>query len=206
MKYSAEDIPAENVEYLCEYSQKLLEQERIELEDYAALAYLKYRIYGFEKKIKVNNVVMDEAQDYSMFQFYILKEILDTDMFTILGDIAQGIHAYRGISDWNRVMEDVFEEESSYKTLVQSYRTTIVMELANEIIKNIDNADLPLAKPVIRHGEKPEVRNYEQERELDLKLLYVAMTRPLHRLYVYQQNDSISVLNKIDDSFYECIE
>jgi DNA helicase-2/ATP-dependent DNA helicase PcrA len=143
LKYSKKEISVNKIEYLCKYSQEILKKNKIELEDYAALAYLKYRIYGFEKKIKVNNVVMDEAQDYSLFQFYVLKEILNTNMFTILGDVAQGIHAYRGISDWNKVIEDVFkEEETSYKTLVQSYRTTIeVMDFANQIIKNINNLD-----------------------------------------------------------------
>ncbi len=213
-------------------------------------------------------------------------------MFTILGDMAQGIHSYRGINDWNRVISDIFgEKETSYRTLVQSYRTTIeVMELANEIIKNIQDANLVLAKPVIRHGEKPEVRNYNNKEklirdlshrikkmkdqkyksialicktleectnlkkrfkkeskmdiniignkndsyeagiaivpsylakglefdvvfivnldekydnsEIDLKLLYVAITRTLHRLYIYQIGGAISVLPKIEGNMY----
>ncbi len=292
LKYSKEDISIDKLEYLCQYSQNLLEENKIELEDYAPLAYLKHKIWGFEKEVTVKNVVMDEAQDYSLFQFYLLKEVLNTNMFTILGDIAQGIHAYRGTNDWNQVIEGVFEGKSSYKTLTQSYRTTIeVMHFANEVIKNLDNEDLVLAKPVIRHGKKPELRNYTQKAELvkalntkineikeknyqsialicktieeskqlkkeleqlsttkikliddkndnyqaglvivpsylakglefdvvfivnldekynlsavDLKLLYVAMTRTLHQLYIYQQNNSISVLDKIDNSFYQ---
>jgi DNA helicase-2/ATP-dependent DNA helicase PcrA len=44
-----------------------------------------------------------------------------------------------------------------------------------------------------------------EESEMGLKLLYVAMTRTLHCLYVYQQNDSITVLDKIDNNFYNNI-
>ncbi len=293
LRYAKENIEIDNIEYVCEYSSELLKKKKIELEDYTALAYLKYRMCGFKKEVKVKNVVIDEAQDYSLFQFYVLKTILNTNMFTILGDVAQGIHSYRGINDWNKVIQGVFgEKETSYRTLVQSYRTTIeVMNLANEVIKNIKDSNLVLSKPVIRHGDKPEVRNYDnesqlidslsnkiheiktegyksialicktakecnnlkkklkksmdmeidvinnkdanyeaglvivpsylakglefdiviivnldekyEENEMDLKLLYVAMTRTLHRLYIYQKNDVISVLNKIDDSFYE---
>ncbi|OCL28583.1 hypothetical protein U472_00505 [Orenia metallireducens] len=294
LKYATVEISKEKLEYLSKYSQELLKKKEVELEDYAPLAYLKHKIWGFDQDIKVNNVVMDEAQDYSLFQFYVLKEILNTNMFTILGDIAQGIHAYRGTNDWNKVMEDVFaKEEISYRTLEQSYRTTIeVMDFANQVIKNINAPNLVLAKPVIRRGQKPQLRNYNQvsnltkdltskiaklkeeyqsialickttkecqqlkeslaklgnlkvklidnkddsyaggvvivpsylakglefdvvvivnlaesytENELDLKLLYVAMTRSLHRLYIYQQTGAISVLDKIDNDFYETL-
>lgn len=283
----------EKIKYLCTYSKDLLAQKKIELEDLAPLAYLKHRIFGFDKKITVNNVVMDEAQDFSLFQFYALREILNTDMFTLLGDLSQGIHSYRAIDNWNEVLEHVFTRgKSNYMTLEQSYRTTIeIMNLANEVIRQYENPNIVLAKPVIRHGKKPQIKSFNSSHELigqlesqvqdlekegfksiaiickttdeclkvkkyldknkkvkahvlkgedetyeagvvivpsylakglefdvvliinfeekyhnhplDIKLLYVAMTRPMHRLYVLHMKDSMPLLEKIGSALYE---
>lgn len=48
---------------------------------------------------------------YITFQLYALKDVLNTSRFTILGDLSQGIYAYRGTSDWQDVIHDVFEED-----------------------------------------------------------------------------------------------
>jgi len=247
---------------------------------------LKHRVIGFDKKIDIDSFVIDEAQDFSVFQFYALKEILNTNKITLLGDIAQGIHSYRGIKNWQEVIDSVFQNKSSYMTLVQSYRTTIeIMELANEVIKKLNDSEIVIAKPVIRHGEKATYKTFNNElllldelqsrieemikeeyksiaiicktkdeclkvkkyldkykevsskvlddkeevyeagvvlvpshlakglefdvvlianideeyleTELDIKLLYVAMTRTLHRLFIYCIEGKISILNDI---------
>ncbi len=291
-RFLSNQVEAKKLKYLCSYAKELLGHKKIELEDLAPLAYLKYRVFGFEKKITINSVVMDEAQDFSLFQFYVLRKILNTNRFTLLGDLSQGIHSYRGISNWNEVLEQVFGKgKSNYMTLEQSYRTTIeIMNVANEIIKQYENPNIVLAKPVIRHGEKPEVKSFdspyeliervesqvqnlekegfksialickttdeclkvkkdldknkkiqayllkgEDERyeagvvivpsylakglefdavlilnldekyldhELDIKLLYVAMTRPMHRLYVFHQKGTMPLLEKVSVGLY----
>ncbi|ABR47221.1 superfamily I DNA helicase [Alkaliphilus metalliredigens QYMF] len=167
-KYGQTMLPAGGAQYLCQQSKALLDKNKIELEDCAPLVYLKYRIFGFKEKLEINSVVIDEAQDFSLFQFYVLKEILNTNMFTLLGDISQGIHSYRGIQNWEDVIEKVFNERKcNYITLVQSYRTTIeVMNLANSVIAKLMNPGVVLAKPVIRHGEKPEIRAFTEKEAL----------------------------------------
>lgn len=292
-KYSNDELPQDKISYLCKLSNDLLNENKIELEDYAPLVYLKHRIFGFKDKIKINSVVIDEAQDFSLFQFYTLKEVLNTNMFTILGDISQGIHSYRGINNWDDVLNNVFDKGSSnYSTLVQSYRTTIeVMNLANEVINKLDNEGIVLAKPVIRHGQKPQSKSFKKElelikcleeeikkqkdegyksiavvcktmeectnlkrafdknnildtkiinekdesyeagvviipsylakglefdvvfitnleeeylmEELDIKLLYVAITRAMHKVYIYHKEGTMPILNNIDTDFYE---
>jgi DNA helicase-2/ATP-dependent DNA helicase PcrA len=150
------------------YSKKILDMQMVELEDLAPLLYLKHRIMGFDNTINIKYVVIDEAQDFSLFQFYVLKKIFNTDFFTILGDLSQGIHSYRSIKDWNMVLDKIFEPDSSrFLKLEQSYRTTIeIMDLANEVIKLIPNDDLILAKPVVRHGEVPEAAGFETNKEV----------------------------------------
>ncbi|MET1012895.1 MAG: 3'-5' exonuclease, partial [Paenisporosarcina sp.] len=93
------------------------------------------------------------VQDYSIFQLAALKEGLDTDMFTMVGDLAQGIHSYRALTSWDPVV-DLFPR-ATYTTLQKSYRTTIeIMEMANTILLQMDE-ELPLVEPVVRHGIPP---------------------------------------------------
>lgn len=176
-KYSPELLEIEKLEHFCNHNLGLAYTKSIELEDYAALVYLKYRLYGFKERITIQSVVIDEAQDFSVFQFYVIKEVLNTEKITLLGDISQGIHSYRGINSWNEVIEQVFTtRKATYISLVQSYRTTIeIMELANKVIGKLQNPEIVMAKPVIRHGDKPTISYYEDKKkvleELAAKLL-----------------------------------
>lgn len=166
--YGKEFLDSEKIREFSEYSLKNFGDKKIELEDLAPLVYLKYKIFGFSKKINVKSVVIDEAQDFSVFEFYTLKTCLETSMFTILGDMSQGIYSYRAIENWDDVINNVFEGKNvSYMTLEQSYRTTIeVMELGNKIIKQLNDSKTVFAKPVIRHGEEPNFIEFENKENL----------------------------------------
>jgi DNA helicase-2/ATP-dependent DNA helicase PcrA len=277
----------EALEYLRTTSLNNFEEGFLELEDTAAIMYIHYLVYGLEDKLSVRHIIIDEAQDYGLFQLYVLKKILGSSSFTILGDLCQGIHSYRGVEDWNEVASKIFsDDEVSLLTLEQSYRTTIeIMNAASEVIKFLDNPMLPPAKPVIRHGEPVQlnvkasindiandikeklstmniegfksaaiicktldeclqlqkqlkplkvnsklisgsekefsggivlipsylvkglefdmviIANASKETyytdELDVKLLYIAMTRPLHRLYMYSLGEPAKMLKHL---------
>ncbi|MBQ0138099.1 MAG: AAA family ATPase [Kurthia sp.] len=133
---------------------KLHEKESWAAEDLAAIYFLFAKIKGIPEQWKMRVVFIDEVQDYSLFQLAALKDALETDMFTMVGDLAQGIHSYRSLTDWQPV-RDLFPR-ASYKTLQKSYRTTIeIMAIANKILREMDE-DLPLVKPVVRHGLAPK--------------------------------------------------
>ena len=67
-------------------------KNKFEHEDLAALMYIRYRLMGIEEQFNLKHIVIDEAQDLSEFQFFILYQILKKNKsMTILGDIAQGI-------------------------------------------------------------------------------------------------------------------
>lgn len=144
-----------------------ISEKELELEDLAPLAYLHNKLYGIDKSARVKYAVIDEAQDFSDFQFFVLREILNTDRFTILGDLSQGIHMYRAVKDWSYLQESVFQEEVNYLTLLQSYRTTIeIMNEANSVLKKAPITGLSMANPVVRHGKKPQIRKHKDERSL----------------------------------------
>lgn len=128
-------------------------KEQWVLEDLAALYYLHAKIKGIADQFKMRVVFIDEVQDYSLFQLAALKAGLETDMFTMVGDLAQGIHSYRSLTEWSPVLE--LFPRANYFTLQKSYRTTIeIMEIANKILAKMDE-DLPLVEPVVRHGNNP---------------------------------------------------
>lgn len=125
-----------------------------ELEDLAPLYYLHAKVKGISDKWKMRVVFIDEVQDYSIFQLAALKEGLGTDMFTMVGDLAQGFHSYRALTSWEPVVE--LFPRTTYTTLQKSYRTTIeIMEMANSILMQMEE-DLPLVEPVVRNGIVPQ--------------------------------------------------
>jgi DNA helicase-2/ATP-dependent DNA helicase PcrA len=128
---------------------------RIEYEDLAPLMYLHFRIKGLDKSLSVRHVVIDEAQDFSMFQFAVLKKVLNCNSFTILGDLSQGIYWYRGTNDWNEVIDSIFKGNCSLLTLTKSYRSTVeIIEQANIVLSKLpSSSESDRAQAVIRHGE-----------------------------------------------------
>ncbi|MCM3239140.1 UvrD-helicase domain-containing protein [Heyndrickxia oleronia] len=153
-KYADGLLDEDKIEFFIHYQMKLMSNGMFEIEDLASLLYLQGKIFGIDQQLRVKNIVIDEAQDYSYFQLFALKSVLETDMFTIVGDLAQGIHSYRGIKDWSIVQNEIFPR-ASYKTLQKSYRTTVeIMEAANQILKLL-KLELPIVEPVVRHGQKP---------------------------------------------------
>lgn len=155
-KYNVDENLAE---FLHQHNADLIAKNRIEFEDLATILYLKHKLFGFEKKEQIKCIVVDEAQDFSSFQIHVLKEVFRTELFTLLGDIAQGIHSYRGTSDWAELGAVFTQRESRFLALEQSYRTTIeIMNAANEVLALSKIPGLVPAKPVVRHGEAPSVK------------------------------------------------
>lgn len=158
-KYAPE-LPPSFINQFCEYNIEILHKKKVDIEDMTPLLYMQHRFFGPCEDLEIRNIVIDEAQDYSVFQVLTLKTVFKTEMLTILGDLAQGIHSYRGVDDWDEI-KNIFNAKCGYLTLEQSYRTTVeIMDEANRIIKLSSIKGLIPAKPVIRHGEKPEYRKF----------------------------------------------
>ena len=127
-----------------------IKNKRIEFEDLASLIYLYYRIYGSKDFSNYRHAVVDEAQDFGEFNFYVLKQLMPKCTFSIFGDLAQSIYQYRGIENWEKVIDTTFEGKCDMKYLKKSYRTTTeIMNSANNLTSHIG---LTPAEPVIRHG------------------------------------------------------
>jgi len=157
-------------ELIARESQSRHKKGTLEAEDLPPLLYLQARLFGLDELPEVKHVVIDEAQDCSLFQLAVMKEALKSDSFTIMGDLHQGILAHKGVTNWENVSA-IFSGATAL-TLEQSYRTTVeIMDAANPVIEKL-YADgtapiVPLAVPVIRHGEAVEYRKISGAGDID---------------------------------------
>ena len=128
---------------------KSLKSRLIENEDIAPIMYIKLKYFGNDEYKDIRCVVVDEAQDFGVFSYYILRHVLSQANFSIFGDLAQGIYSYRAIEKWQDIQDTIFED-SEYLNLRKSYRTSIeIMSEANKISSAINLGE---AKPVIRES------------------------------------------------------
>lgn len=142
------------MQYLKENTLANLKKNEVSFEDLAPIMYIQFKVFGIKDKCKIKHVVIDEAQDYGEFQFDVLKTILNSNSMTILGDIAQGVHYYRGIENWKRFIDVEFNNvKTIYTTLNKTYRTTKeIMDIANLVIDKLPQYEkeyIVLGDPVI---------------------------------------------------------
>ena len=161
----------EVIEYLRQSTLANLSKNEIAFEDLAPIMYLQYKINGIKEKARVKHVVIDEAQDYGEFQFDVLKTILNSNSMTILGDIAQGVHYYRGIENWQRFIDVEFSDvDATYTTLKKTYRTTKeIMDVANMVISKLPDYEkefIVLGEPVIDRKNSINIQGKENMKEL----------------------------------------
>ena len=155
----------EVLSYLKENTLNNLSKNEISFEDLAPLMYIQIRIFGIKEKCKIKHVVIDEAQDYGEFQFDVLKTIINSNSMTILGDIAQGVHFYRGIENWKRFMDVEFNNvKTVYKTLKKTYRTTKeIMDIANYVISQLPEYEkefIVMGEPVIDRKNSIDIEKF----------------------------------------------
>ncbi|WP_410772545.1 HelD family protein [Fontibacillus sp. BL9] len=147
-------------------TQAYLKKGVVQEEDLAALLYLYSRIYEIEGSMTFDHVVIDEAQDFSPLQVAVLDRFVKGHSFTILGDLSQGIHYYKGVRSWKEMQALFAPEETAYFALTRSYRSTMeIIDFANEILKRGVGTEL-LAVPVFRSGEPVRVNQAAGEERL----------------------------------------
>ena len=142
----------------------LLLKKQIEPEDLPPLATLALRLFGLART-EIRHTVIDEAQDFSPFQFRLLRELSGNDSFTIVGDLMQGVKAFEGLKDWEEIQVPVFEDRASLHPLRTSYRSTVdIMLFASRVARRRPVPGQALARPVLRYGETPKVQGFETEK------------------------------------------
>lgn len=135
--------------------------------DLAAILYLKAKLEGLKYNRGIRHIVIDEAQDYSPLQFWVIKELTDCKSFTIVGDINQRIIPSQ---DKCAMMElkDIFTDiEVKNFSLDKSYRSTNeIISYANKYLKH--NKIISL----VRTGKEVIEKQIDNHKELVDKILH----------------------------------
>lgn len=167
-----------------------LKKKTIPYEDLAAVSYLSLLYNGKSNYDGYRQVVIDEAQDYSLFQFYIFRELFKNSNFSIFGDLAQSIYSYRTIDSWENVKKHIFGEQCEILNLNKSYRTTCEITDTSNLI--LEELRLPNANPVIRNGEKVGFIDVSTEEKSDFYVSKIAEFRD-------KKYKSVGIICKTED-------
>ena len=135
--------------------------------DLAALAYLYKRIKETEVISEAHHVVIDEAQDFGMMAYCVLKFCIKDCTYTIMGDISQNIHFGYGLNDWEELKTLLLTNETdSFGVLKKSYRNTVeISEFATNILHHGQFSIYPV-EPIIRHGSAVQVSEIKDRKIL----------------------------------------
>lgn len=139
------------------YAVSIPERE-FDVYDLAALAYIYKRIKETEVISEAHHVVIDEAQDFGMMAYSVLKFCIKDCTYTVMGDVSQNIHFGFGLNDWEELKELLLSDEmDSFCVLKKSYRNTVeISEFATMILNHGQFPVYPV-EPIIRHGDMVKV-------------------------------------------------
>lgn len=140
---------------------KNIKLNAFDFEDLSALIYIQSMISPIKEFEKIKHVVIDEAQDFGEFNFYVFKKVLPSATFSIFGDLAQSIYDYRSINNWQEVNNVMFNNQAKIINFNKSYRTTAeIMDVADDVAESIG---LTRSDLVVRHGNSVNLTEIKED-------------------------------------------
>lgn len=135
--------------------------ENLSYLDLPAILYLMIKLDGKKSSKEIKHIVIDEAQDYSMLQFIVLKELTGCKSYTIVGDLNQRLIKVEEEPAMLK-LKSLFGGFVKNYALNKSYRSTFqIMEYASKLLDQNEIA------PFVRKG-KFDVEEVEVKDEDDL--------------------------------------
>ncbi len=128
------DVFKENYGFLSESEiNAFVNKKVLNYEDSLLFIYMKGLIQGFPYSNLIKEIVVDEAQDYSILQYIILNKIFKRASWTILGDVNQTINPYyhyTSLAELQTILTD-----ANYLQLTKTYRSSAtIIEFANQVL------------------------------------------------------------------------
>ena len=113
---------------------KTINKDEISYEDALLFVYLKGLLEGFPFEGDIEEIVIDEAQDYSYLQYLIIFKVFKRSSFTILGDVNQTINPYYKYESLE-ILTDIFKDSPKYIELNKTYRSSSeIIDFTNKIL------------------------------------------------------------------------
>lgn len=160
------NINKEQLSKIYNYTAKTLNGREYKSEDLPPILLIENYLNGDDNK-KYDYILIDEAQDISLFAIFTLFLYSKNGNVTITGDLAQSIIPPFQIKSWKEVIDLLNDDELSrgigftrpsisYHELKKCYRTTIeVIDYTRNFLHTVfGKNDLPFSPPegVLRHG------------------------------------------------------
>lgn len=149
---------------------KELKDKHLDIYDLGMLNYIKRRIKMTKDYEYVSHIVIDEAQDFGVMLFQILKRIFKNCTYTIMGDVSQNIYYDTGMNDWEVLKQEVFNpEKDRFYVLAKSYRNTVeISDFASKVLRKCTFKTYDI-EPIIRHGKEVALIKTDGEKGLVLQ-------------------------------------
>ncbi len=137
-----------------EYTFENLQKAIMSYEDVMPYIYLKERVSGVTEQHSIKQIVIDEAQDYTLVQYQILANIFKGARMTLVGDLNQSLMPFVNYTDYDSILSvlkaDRARDIVETQYLTKTYRSTVeINEFANKLI----STEALVKTRLDRHGE-----------------------------------------------------
>ncbi|MCA1319471.1 UvrD-helicase domain-containing protein [Bacillus tianshenii] len=172
---------------ICEATLERLNEDKLFYEDATPFLLLKELILGFQINSSIKHLVIDEAQDYSPFQFEFLKRLFPAARMTVLGDFNQAIFAHASEEvDFNTLTGLYGPAKTEMINISRSYRSTKpIIEFTRRLVPNGEGII-----PFERDGMRPSLEQLVDHDELHRRI--ASKVKDLRKLGF----DSIAIICK----------
>lgn len=154
---------------ICVQTKEALLRGELFHEDATPYLYLRELIEGVRINTEIRHVFVDEAQDYSAFQYEYLKKLFPRARMTILGDFGQAIFMQSTSLDAadSPLVRLFNESETRLVRLMRSYRSTKeIVEFTRMMLPGGEDIE-----PFERCGLKPRLTKLDSREQRDAQIL-----------------------------------
>jgi DNA helicase-2/ATP-dependent DNA helicase PcrA len=152
----------ENWEKICSQTIEKINHFVIPYEDATPYVYLQDLLEGRKSNSAIRHIFIDEAQDYTPFQFAFIQRLFPYSKMTLLGDINQAI--FSGATNSSSALNHLTAGEKDIESfvLMKTYRSTRpIVEFTSQLLKGGGNIE-----PFNRPGKKPTVEIVKANKDM----------------------------------------
>ncbi|MDP4085880.1 MAG: RNA polymerase recycling motor HelD [Bacillota bacterium] len=156
-----------NWSQICSQTIQVFKSKKILYEDAAPFAYLQDLLEGRNSNTAIRHIFIDEAQDYTPFQFAFIQSLFPYSRMTLLGDFNQAF--FSGETGAESILSDfsIGVKEVETFSLTKTYRSTKpIVEFTKSLINDGEKIE-----PFNREGKKPTIIIVDQPTKLNEKVI-----------------------------------
>lgn len=141
-------------------NENLFKEEKLGYLEALIYVFLYSELIGFKNLLKYEYCVVDEGQDFGLFEYLVLSKIVLNGRFCILGDLNQ-CYTKEGLREWEEITSIIKEAKNATTfELDTNYRSTKqIIDCANKIMSPFTNKYLP--NSINRMGGKPTTKKFK---------------------------------------------